>query len=115
VLANTDRLAGSQLIEDPYPLHARLRQEAPVWHVPGTEAFFVSTWKLVAEAVARVDDFSNHFRHALFTEDDGAVGLLNFGTEGTAPGEFPGVIRDSKSGSRGSPPPRVIEGRHLAL
>jgi cytochrome P450 family 144 len=91
VLANPDRLAGSQLIEDPYPLYARLRQEAPVWQVPGTEVFFVSTWKLVAEAVARVDDFTNHFRHALFSEEDGSIGLLNFGTEGTAPDVFAGA------------------------
>ncbi len=89
MFGNADRLAGAQLVEDPYPLYARLRREAPVWRIPGTEAFFVSTWKLVAEAVARVEDFSNHFRRALFSEDDGAVGLLDLGPG--APDVFAGA------------------------
>jgi cytochrome P450 len=72
----TDRLLGATLVDDPYPFYSRLRSEAPVWRAPGTDAFFVSTWDLVAEAVARVEDFSNHFRHTLYCEDDGALGVL---------------------------------------
>ncbi|MEX0664376.1 MAG: cytochrome P450 [Acidimicrobiia bacterium] len=72
----TERLHGASLVDDPYPFYARLRQEAPVWRLPGTNGFFVSTWNLVAEVVTRVDDFSNHFRHMLYTEDDGSLGVL---------------------------------------
>ena len=71
-----ERLDGAALVDDPYPFYARLRREAPVWHVPGTDAFLVSRWALVSEAVARVEDFSNHFRHTLFTEDDGSLGVM---------------------------------------
>ena len=69
-------LDGATLVTDPYPFFAQLRREAPVWQLPGTNAFFVSTWELVNEAVSRPHDFSNHFRHMLFTNDDGAVGVL---------------------------------------
>ena len=55
-----------------------------------THACFVSTWDLVAEAVGRVDDFSNHFRHALYTTDDGTLGVLDTGTGG-APDVFAGA------------------------
>lgn len=85
-----DPLASAELVDDPYPFLARLRREAPVWRVPGTDAFLVSTWALVAEATARVEHFSNHFRHAFFTDDDGALGLLDLG-EGGAPDVFAGA------------------------
>lgn len=68
---------GAAFVEDPYPFFARLRAEAPVWQLPGANAFFVSTWELVNEAVSRTDEFSNHFRHMLFTNDDGSVGVLD--------------------------------------
>jgi cytochrome P450 len=69
-------LDGAAFVEDPYPFFARLRAEAPVWQLPGINAFFVSTWELVNEAVSRPEDFSNHFRHMLFTNDDGSVGVM---------------------------------------
>ncbi len=82
---------GADLIDDPYPFYARLRRESPVWRVPGTDAFFVSTWALVTEAAGRVDDFSNHFRRGFFTQDDGSVGVLDLGVEGTTPDVFAGA------------------------
>ena len=48
------------VIDDPYPLYRRLHAEAPVWHVPGTDVFTVSTYPLLAEAASRVEDFSSH-------------------------------------------------------
>ena len=36
-------LRGDELIDDPYPFYARLRRDAPVWQVPGTEVYFVAT------------------------------------------------------------------------
>jgi cytochrome P450 len=77
-----DHLLGADLVDDPYPFYARLRREAPVWRLPGTDAFLVSTWALVTEATGRVDDFSNHFRRGFFTNDDGTVGVLDLGASG---------------------------------
>jgi transposase-like protein len=69
---------GAEPVDDPYAFYAQLRREAPVWRVPGTDAFLVSTWELVTEAAGRVADFSNHFRRGFFTDDDdGAVGVLD--------------------------------------
>jgi cytochrome P450 len=71
-------VTGSELVEDPYALYARLRREAPVWKLPGSDAFFVTTWDLVSEATSRVSDFSNHFRHALVRDGDDGVGVVEF-------------------------------------
>ena len=76
------RLLASELQHDPYPLFARLRREAPVWRLPGENAYLVSTWDLVAEATSRVQDFSNHFRYTLFSHDDGTLGVLETGAIG---------------------------------
>jgi cytochrome P450 family 144 len=70
-------LDGDTIVEDPYPFFARLRAEAPVWQLPGVNAFFVSTWELVNEAVSRPQDFSNHFCHMLYANDDGSIGVLD--------------------------------------
>src|SRR5437660_3227269 len=67
----------AELVRDPYPLFAQLRHDAPVWQVPGASAFFVTTWDLVTEAAGRVEDFSNNFRHMLFTDEDGALGVVH--------------------------------------
>jgi cytochrome P450 family 144 len=85
-----DRLVGSQLVDDPYPFYEQLRQNAPVWRVPGTDAFLVSTWELVREATGRVEDFSNHFRHTLYSEDDGTLGVIDNG-DGGVPDVFAGA------------------------
>jgi cytochrome P450 family 144 len=74
---------------DPYPTFARLRAEAPVWRVGDDPVYLVSTWALVAEAVSRVEDFSNHFRYTLFTREDGALGAINTG--GAGPDVFAGA------------------------
>ena len=71
------RFTGSELIDDPYPFYAQLRREAPVWHVPGTSAYLVATWEAIAEAAGRTDVFSNHFRHLLYTQGDGTLGVLD--------------------------------------
>ena len=73
---------GPEFVEDPHPLFARLRRDAPVWQVPGTQLYLVTTWHLVNEAAARVHDFSNRFRHTLFVHDDGSLGVLDNGDAG---------------------------------
>jgi len=73
---------GAAFVADPHPLFRQLRRDAPVWQVGDTPLFLVTTWHLVNEAAARVDDFSNHFRHTLFLHDDGTLGVLDNGDAG---------------------------------
>ncbi|MEY2430288.1 MAG: hypothetical protein QOC92_13 [Acidimicrobiaceae bacterium] len=82
MLGIDDRLVAADLWRDPYPLFERLRREAPVWRLPGETAFLVSTWALVTDATRRVEDFSNHFRYTLFSNDDGTLGALETGAMG---------------------------------
>jgi cytochrome P450 family 144 len=77
-----DRLLAAEFHHDPYPFFTRLRRDAPVWRLPGENAYLVSTWDLVAEATRRVQDFSNHFRYTLFSHDDGTLGALETGASG---------------------------------
>ena len=84
-----ERLVASELRDDPYPLFKQLRADAPVWQLPGERAYMVSRWDLVAEATGRVADFSNHFRHTLFSHEDGTLGVLETGA--TGPDVFAGA------------------------
>jgi cytochrome P450 len=67
------------VLDDPYPFYERLREEAPVWRVPATEVFTVSTFDLVAEAANRVEDFSSNLNCLLYRDDAGLPARLNFG------------------------------------
>ncbi len=93
-----DRVRALEFQHDPYPLFARLRREAPVWRLPGENAYLVSTWDVVAEATSRVQDFSNHFRHTLFSHDDGTLGVLETGAMG--PDVFAGADPPSHTAQR---------------
>jgi cytochrome P450 family 144 len=70
------------VIEDPYPFYRRLHRQAPVWQVPGTDVFIVSSFASVSEAAARVEDFSSHMRALLYRDENGLPGRLAFGDEG---------------------------------
>ncbi len=59
------------IIADPYPFYATLRESAPVWQVPGSRTFYVAPWALVAEAVARRDDFSSNLTAVLIADAGG--------------------------------------------
>lgn len=77
-------LAGTLLldatsIDDPYPFYRQLRDQAPVWEVPGTGLFTVSTFDLVAEATRRVEDFSSNIRCLLYRDDEGLPCRVPFG------------------------------------
>lgn len=99
-----DRVVARELWLDPYPLFSRLRRDAPVWRLPGENAFLVSTWELVTEATSRVDDFSNYFRYMLFAHDDGTLGALETGP--TGPDVFAGADLDRLGRW-------MVEGAHL--
>lgn len=70
-LSDPTLLFTEEFIEDPAPLYAQLRAEAPVWELPGTKTFLVSSAALVAEVVGRTEDFSSNLTSLLFTGDDG--------------------------------------------
>lgn len=83
----TDDLAPSLLlhpavIDDPYPFYRRLHARAPVWRVPGTEVFVVSSFAAVAEATGRVEDFSSNMQCLLYRDGDGVPQRLSFGDAG---------------------------------
>ena len=106
---------GADLVDDPYPFYARLRRDAPVWPVPGANAFLVSTWDLVTEAAGRVGDFSNHFRRAFFSEDDGTVGVLDLGAVGSTPDVFAGADPPEHTEHRRVFFPNLVQRRMEAL
>ncbi|MFE3190917.1 cytochrome P450 [Nocardia sp. NPDC059240] len=55
-------------LDDPYPLYHRLRAESPVYRIPGSDFYLVTSWDLVTEAVSRVEDFSSHLTGALLRQ-----------------------------------------------
>src|SRR6202161_4149197 len=72
-------LLDPQVLDDPYPFYRRLREEAPVWEVPGTEVFTVSTFELLVEAAGRVEDFSSNMKCLLYRDEVGLPGRFTFG------------------------------------
>jgi cytochrome P450 len=82
-------MLADDLLLDPYPIFERLRRNAPVSKVEGENAYLVASWELVAEAVARPEDFSNHFRFALHRHPDGRLGAVETG--GAGPDVFAGA------------------------
>ena len=83
----TEAFAGTLLldppvIDNPYPFYRRLREEAPVWRVPGTDIFVVTSFDLLVEATARVQDFSSHMNFLLYRDDRGLPCRWSFGESG---------------------------------
>ncbi len=54
-----------EIIEDPFAANALARREAPVYQLPGTSIYMVSTFDLIAEACANPAAFSNDFSFLL--------------------------------------------------
>jgi cytochrome P450 len=75
-------LLDPKVIDDPYPFYRELHAHAPVWEIPGTGLFTVATFRLVAEAAGRVEDFSSNLRCLLYRDAAGAPGRLSFGDAG---------------------------------
>jgi len=83
----TESLTPSDLLDpdaiaDPYPIYHRLQDLAPVWQMPGTEIYVVTSFALVAEATARVDDFSSNMQALLYRGESGRPERLSFGDVG---------------------------------
>ena len=69
-LADPTVLLRADVLDDPKPLYAQLRREAPVWQLPGQDTFVVSDPKLVRDAVRRTEDLSSNLVSLL--HNDGA-------------------------------------------
>jgi cytochrome P450 len=75
-------LLDQKVIDDPYPFYRQLQAEAPVWEIPGTGIFVVSTFDLVTQAAARTEDFSSNLKTLLYRDDAGMPCRLTFGDSG---------------------------------
>jgi cytochrome P450 len=70
------------VIEDPYPFYAALLREAPVYPVPGTELFLVSSWALIHEVLANQADYSANLTGVLIKGADGKPELFDLSAFG---------------------------------
>jgi cytochrome P450 len=68
------------VIDNPYPFYRDLHRQAPVWQVPGTAVFVVSSYALLTEAGTRVGDFSSNMRYLLYRGENGLPSRLPFNT-----------------------------------
>ena len=59
------------VLDDPVRLHRQLLERAPVWEIPGTTTFVVSSERLVSEAASRTEDFSSNLTSLLYRGEDG--------------------------------------------
>jgi cytochrome P450 len=71
------------VLEDPYPFYASLREHAPIHEIAGTRVFLVSTWKLVEEALTRHEEFSANLTGILMVGAHGRPELLDLAGLGT--------------------------------
>jgi cytochrome P450 len=71
------------VLQDPYDFYAILREEAPVWRVPGTDVVVISSFALLSEAVTRTKDFSSTMTCLLYRDSDGLPARLSFGDAAT--------------------------------
>jgi cytochrome P450 family 144 len=67
------------VLQNPYDFYATLREQAPVWAVPGTDVVAISTFALLSEAVVRPEDFSSTMCCLLYRDRDGLPARLEFG------------------------------------
>ena len=75
-------LLDPEVLGDPYPFFRRLREDAPVWEAGGTGVFTISTFELLVEASARVEDFSSNMKCLLYRDESGLPGRFKFGDAG---------------------------------
>ncbi|MBU3701145.1 MAG: cytochrome P450 [Acidimicrobiia bacterium] len=83
-LSDPALLFSQEFIDDPAPFYEFLRAHAPVWEMPGSGTFVVSTAALVAEAVARPEEFSSNLTSLLYTDDAGLPTVFDMSHRGAA-------------------------------
>ena len=77
-------LFGLGVLDDPYEAYAVLRRETPVWRVPGTRTWLITSWDLVSEATSRVNDFSSNLTALLISGPNGQPVEFDMTSLGTA-------------------------------
>ncbi|MGW0637707.1 cytochrome P450 [Nocardia salmonicida] len=65
-------LFDAAVLDDPYPMYRILREKAPVYRVPGTDFFLVTSWAAVTEATRRPAEFSSHLTGVLVAQPGAA-------------------------------------------
>ena len=65
------------VIEDPYPFYRALLNEAPVYQIPGTEVYFVSTWQLIHQVLKNQEDYSANLTGILVADSAGQSALFD--------------------------------------
>ena len=71
-------LLAPSVLDDPYDFYRRLRENAPVWAVPGTDVVAISSFALLSEAVARTEDFSSTMQCLIYRDENGLPARLDF-------------------------------------
>ena len=71
------QLLDPEVIENPYPFYAALLEQAPVYQVPGTQVYLVSSWKLIHQVLKNQRDYSANLTGILITGDDGQPELFD--------------------------------------
>ena len=72
------------VLDDPTGFYAQLRVEAPVWEIPGSATFLVTSAALVNEAVARPDDFSSNLTSLIYRGAHGGASVFDMTALGDA-------------------------------
>jgi cytochrome P450 family 144 len=83
-LGDPTLLFRADVLDDPTPLYAQLRAEAPVWEIPGSRTFLVSSTALVCDALARPQDFSSNLTSLIHRGADGAPAVFDMAPLGDA-------------------------------
>ena len=72
-------LLAPSVLDEPYDFYRRLREDAPVWAVPGTNVVVISSFPLLSEAVARTEAFSSTMQCLIYRDENGLPARLDFG------------------------------------
>ncbi|MBW2418508.1 MAG: cytochrome P450 [Deltaproteobacteria bacterium] len=75
-------LLAPEVLENPHPFYARLRETAPVYPVPGTSVHLVTSRPLIEEALEREEDFSANLTGVLMTGADGRPAVFDLASLG---------------------------------
>lgn len=71
------RLLDPQVIENPYPFYRALLRDAPVYRVPGTQVYLVSSWQLIHEVLKNQRDYSANLTGILIADESGQPALFD--------------------------------------
>lgn len=80
LLADATDFFGTEVLQDPYSLYDRMRDQAPVHRIGDSVFHAVCGWDAVVEAVSRVEDFSSNLTATMVYHDDGTVTPFDMGT-----------------------------------